>query len=92
MVPGSCSRQVQNFGTPAALEADSIIACEVITPGGNWSSYPPHKHDEDREGVETALEEIYYFQMRVEPGAGAASNPCPACRAGVRVPAGVRER
>ena len=69
---GSCSRQVQNFGTPAALEADSIIACEVITPGGNWSSYPPHKHDEDREGVETALEEIYYFQMRVEPGAGAA--------------------
>ncbi|MFN8084197.1 MAG: 5-deoxy-glucuronate isomerase [Dermatophilaceae bacterium] len=69
---GSCSRQVQNFGTPAALEADSIIACEVITPGGNWSSYPPHKHDEDREGVETALEEIYYFQMRVEPGAGPA--------------------
>ncbi len=71
---GSCSRQVQNFGTPAALEADSIIACEVITPGGNWSSYPPHKHDEDREGVETALEEIYYFQMRVGPGAGAASS------------------
>lgn len=65
---GSCSRQVQNFGVPGVLEADSIIACEVLTPAGNWSSYPPHKHDEDRDGVETALEEIYYFQMRVEGG------------------------
>ncbi|MDO5698763.1 MAG: 5-deoxy-glucuronate isomerase [Dermatophilus congolensis] len=65
---GQSSRQVQNFGTPAALDADSIIACEVITPAGNWSSYPPHKHDEERDGVETHLEEIYYFEMRVEPG------------------------
>ena len=31
--------------------------CEVITPAGNWSSYPPHKHDEARDGVETELEE-----------------------------------
>ncbi|GMA41694.1 hypothetical protein GCM10025883_37390 [Mobilicoccus caccae] len=37
---GQASRQVQNFGTPDTLEADSIIACEVITPAGNWSSYP----------------------------------------------------
>jgi 5-deoxy-glucuronate isomerase len=65
---GSCSRQVHNFGVPGVLEADSIIACEVITPAGNWSSYPPHKHDEDREGLESALEEIYYFQLRVEGG------------------------
>ena len=43
---GQCSRQVRNFGTPDALPAGSIIACEVITPGGNWSSYPAHKHDE----------------------------------------------
>ena len=35
----------------------------MITPGGNWSSYPPHKHDEDIPGVETALEEIYYFEV-----------------------------
>lgn len=69
---GSCSRQVQNFGVPGVLDADSIIACEVITPAGNWSSYPPHKHDEDRDGVETALEEIYYFQLRVETGPGPA--------------------
>ncbi|QXQ10874.1 5-deoxy-glucuronate isomerase [Paeniglutamicibacter sp. Y32M11] len=61
---GNCSRQVHNFGTPAALEADRFIVCEVITPSGNWSSYPPHKHDEEKDG-ETNLEEIYYFETRV---------------------------
>ncbi|GAA1173732.1 5-deoxy-glucuronate isomerase [Nesterenkonia xinjiangensis] len=60
---GVCSRQVHNFGTPATLEADRFIVCEVLTPAGNWSSYPPHKHDEEAEG-ETALEEIYYFEMQ----------------------------
>lgn len=60
---GVASRQVHNFGTPAALEADRFIVCEVLTPAGNWSSYPPHKHDEEAEG-ETALEEIYYFEMQ----------------------------
>ncbi|CAA9293311.1 MAG: 5-deoxy-glucuronate isomerase [uncultured Corynebacteriales bacterium] len=58
---GSCSRQVHNFCTPEVFEADRLIACEVLTPGGNWSSYPPHKHDEDRPG-ESVLEEIYWFQ------------------------------
>lgn len=67
---GNCSRQVHNFGTPAALEADRFIVCEVITPAGNWSSYPPHKHDEEKEG-ETSLEEIYYFETRVAPGSPA---------------------
>lgn len=64
---GNCSRQVHNFGTPAALEADRFIVCEVITPAGNWSSYPPHKHDEEKEG-ETRLEEIYYFETQVTAG------------------------
>jgi 5-deoxy-glucuronate isomerase len=59
---GTCSRQVNNFCTPAAFEADKLIACEVLTPGGNWSSYPPHKHDETRDG-ECELEEIYYFEV-----------------------------
>jgi 5-deoxy-glucuronate isomerase len=68
---GNCSRQVHNFGTPAVLEADRFIVCEVITPAGNWSSYPPHKHDEEKDG-ETSLEEIYYFETRVAPGAPAA--------------------
>src|SRR5687768_12326119 len=38
---GQMSREVRNFGIPGVLDADRIIACEVITPGGNWSSYPP---------------------------------------------------
>ena len=66
---GRASREVRNFGTPGTLEADSIIACEVITPAGNWSSYPPHKHDEDRPGEEAQLEEIYYFEVQPEAGA-----------------------
>lgn len=63
---GQSSRQVNNFGVPGVLAADRIIACEVLTPGGNWSSYPPHKHDEERDG-ETALEEIYYFEIADGP-------------------------
>jgi 5-deoxy-glucuronate isomerase len=64
---GNCSRQVHNFGTAGVFEADSLIACEVITPGGNWSSYPAHKHDENTP-VESALEEIYYFEIDFGPG------------------------
>ncbi|OZC80002.1 5-deoxy-glucuronate isomerase [Rhodococcus sp. 06-418-1B] len=63
---GNCSRQVHNFGTADTFEADSLIACEVITPGGNWSSYPGHKHDENTEH-ESALEEIYYFEIASGP-------------------------
>ncbi|MBY4108278.1 5-deoxy-glucuronate isomerase [Rhodococcus fascians] len=63
---GNCSRQVHNFGTADTFEADSIIACEVITPGGNWSSYPGHKHDENTP-TESALEEIYYFEIAEGP-------------------------
>jgi 5-deoxy-glucuronate isomerase len=72
---GRASRQVNNFGTPSVLNADSIIACEVLTPAGNWSSYPPHKHDEHLEDRESVLEEIYYFEMRAEgdaPGSAKA--------------------
>ncbi|MDQ4138194.1 MAG: 5-deoxy-glucuronate isomerase [Actinomycetota bacterium] len=66
---GTSSRQVHNFGVPGALEAQRLIACEVITPSGNWSSYPAHKHDETVDGVESRLEEIYYFEAAVERGA-----------------------
>lgn len=59
---GRSSRQVHNFGTPEALDAARLIVCEVITPGENWSSYPPHKHDEHKPGHESQLEEIYYFE------------------------------
>lgn len=68
---GQSSRQVHNFGVPGALDAVKLIACEVITPAGNWSSYPPHKHDENRPGTESRLEEIYYFETAVTRGADA---------------------
>ncbi len=60
---GSCSRWVRNFCMEATFAASKLLACEVITPAGNWSSYPPHKHDRDRPGEETVLEEIYYFEI-----------------------------
>jgi 5-deoxy-glucuronate isomerase len=63
---GAASRQVNNFCTPEAFEADALIACEVLTPSGNWSSYPPHKHDEAT-ATESVLEEIYYFEVAAGP-------------------------
>mgnify|MGYP001290367655 CR=1 FL=1 len=64
---GSCSREVHNFCAAGVFDADRLIAVEVLTPGGNWSSYPPHKHDEDRPGHESELEEIYYFEIASGP-------------------------
>ncbi|NJQ02579.1 5-deoxy-glucuronate isomerase [Streptomyces sp. PLAI1-29] len=64
---GTCSRQVNNFAAAGAFEADRLIAVEVLTPGGNWSSYPPHKHDEERPGRESRLEEIYHFEIADAP-------------------------
>ena len=60
---GASSRQVHNFGRKEALDAARLIVVEVITPAENWSSYPPHKHDESRPGHESQLEEIYYFEV-----------------------------
>ncbi|GAB3654799.1 5-deoxy-glucuronate isomerase [Glycomyces tarimensis] len=59
---GQASRQVNNCCTPESFEADKLIVCEVLTPSSNWSSYPPHKHDEARDG-EAELEELYYFEV-----------------------------
>ena len=73
---GNCSRQVHNFGTAGVFDADSLIACEVITPGGNWSSYPAHKHDEESP-VESQLEEIYYFEIDSGRGPDVAPEGAP---------------
>jgi 5-deoxy-glucuronate isomerase len=56
------SRQINNFLEADAFPADRLCAVEVLTPEGNWSSYPPHKHDEISE-CEAKLEEIYYFEI-----------------------------
>lgn len=59
---GQATRQVTNFMTPETFRgADKLICCEVLTPDGNWSSYPPHKHDETA-GSPVWNEEIYYFR------------------------------
>ncbi|KOV95176.1 5-deoxy-glucuronate isomerase [Streptomyces sp. NRRL B-3648] len=67
---GTCARRVRNFAAADSFDCDKLIAVEVITPGGNWSSYPPHKHDEHRPGEESELEEIYYFEIDGPNGLG----------------------
>jgi 5-deoxy-glucuronate isomerase len=59
---GPATRKLHNFCVPESFDTDRLLAVEVITPGGNWSSWPPHKHDEDVEGGERAKEEIYYYE------------------------------
>ena len=66
---GVATRQINNFMAADAFEAERLIAVEVLTPDGNWSSFPPHKHDEHTER-EVPLEEIYYFRIRGEGGFG----------------------
>ncbi len=68
---GDATRQVHNFLSPDAFPADKLCSVEVLTPPGNFSSYPPHKHDrEDPETGEAVLEEIYYFRFAGEGGHG----------------------
>ena len=74
---GRSTRQVHNFGTPAGLRAQKLIVCEVVTPAENWSSYPAHKHDEAVPGVESSLEEIYYFESEVSRGLSAPEQADP---------------
>ena len=59
---GNASRQVNSLMLPD-FPADRLHVIEVWTPGGNWSSYPPHKHEQDRDG-EAQLEETYYYRLR----------------------------
>jgi 5-deoxy-glucuronate isomerase len=69
---GRATRQITNFLEPSAFPADRLMAVEVLTPAGNWSSYPPHKHDEENPACgELPLEEIYYFRVR-DPRTGRA--------------------
>jgi 5-deoxy-glucuronate isomerase len=61
---GNASRQVNSLMLPD-FPADRLLVIEVWTPGGNWSSFPPHKHEHDEDsGVESELEETYYYRLR----------------------------
>jgi 5-deoxy-glucuronate isomerase len=59
---GNVSRQIVDVINPA-FPADRLLVVEVYTPGGNWSSYPPHKHDVHDPPREVDLDEIYYYRM-----------------------------
>src|SRR6476646_5301452 len=58
---GNATRQINHIVKPE-FPAERLLVVEVFTPAGNWSSYPPHKHDEDRPPGEVVLEEIYYYR------------------------------
>jgi 5-deoxy-glucuronate isomerase len=58
---GNATRQINHIVKPE-FPAERLLVVEVFTPAGNWSSYPPHKHDEDRPPEEVVLEETYYYR------------------------------
>lgn len=60
---GANTRHVRDILPDTSPHAETLLVVEVITPGGNWSSYPPHKHDTDDFPRETYLEEIYYHRL-----------------------------
>lgn len=64
---GSNRRYVRAI-LPETERAENLLIYEVITPGGHWSSYPPHKHDTDKIPEESALEETYYHLLHPEQG------------------------
>jgi 5-deoxy-glucuronate isomerase len=66
---GNATRQIIDILPPAA-EADRLLVCEVLTPAGNWSSYPPHKHDRHAPPLEADLEETYYYRFSGVDGYG----------------------
>ena len=66
---GNATRQIIDILPPSAA-ADRLLVCEVLTPAGNWSSYPPHKHDRHRPPVEADLEETYYYRFTGRDGYG----------------------
>lgn len=78
--PAGISKSTRGKGTntrhvfPIAMEerdvADSLLVTEVYTPSGNWSSYPPHRHDEDDYPNMTYLEETYYHRLNPAQGFG----------------------
>ena len=67
---GANVRHVRNILPDSSPHAESLLVVEVITPPGNWSSYPPHKHDQDNLPHESLLEETYYH--RLDPPQGYA--------------------
>ncbi len=59
---GNATRQILDI-IPGDFPAERLLICEVYTPSGNWSSYPPHKHDVHNPPYEADLDEIYYYRI-----------------------------
>jgi 5-deoxy-glucuronate isomerase len=66
---GNATRQINKIIAPGS-PADRLEVVEVLTPSGNWSSWPPHKHDRDAMPDEAVLEEVYYYRFRRPPAWG----------------------
>jgi 5-deoxy-glucuronate isomerase len=64
---GNCTRQIVDVIRPE-FPAEKLLICEVYTPSGNWSSYPPHKHDVHNPPGEVDLDEIYYYRISKPEG------------------------
>ena len=64
---GNAARQISHIVKPE-FPADRLLVVEVFTPSGNWSSFPPHKHDVSRMPEEAILEEIYYYRISPDDG------------------------
>lgn len=64
---GNCTRQIVDVIRPE-FPADKLLICEVYTPSGNWSSYPPHKHDVHNPPTEVDLDETYYYRISKPEG------------------------
>lgn len=69
---GNATRQINSI-IPPGFDCHRLVCVEVYTPSGNWSSYPPHKHDEHRTDdagnvIEADLEEIYFYKLSPPDG------------------------
>ncbi len=67
---GTNLRYINNIAMEDRDVADSLLVTEVFTPAGHWSSYPPHRHDEDDYPRMTYLEETYYHRLKPAQGFG----------------------
>ena len=67
---GTNTRFINNIAMEGRLVAGSLLVTEVFTPQGHWSSYPPHRHDEDAYPEMTYLEETYYHRLNPPQGYG----------------------
>lgn len=64
---GNATRQINHI-IKSEFPAERLLVVEVYTPAGNWSSYPPHKHDVQQPPSEVQLEEVYFYQVESAEG------------------------